>query len=317
MNPVHLEVVTTRNNPLVDPGLHIWGWEIPMYLFLGGVVAGLMVLLAALELTRHERPRSAAAQWMPFIGVGLLSLGMGALFLDLSFKAHVYRFYMAFEPTSPMSWGSWILLLVYPVLLLLGLGALDHEQRERVRTRWLDPLFALADRARTPVVWASLALGVGLGAYTGLLLGTMVARLQWNNGVLGPLFLTSGISTGAALMMLFHLEEDEHRLVVRWDTAAIAVELLLIAAMLVSFTTGGASSNAAAWNLMGGPYTPWFWALVVLAGLLVPLAMNVLEVRKRARVSVLAPILVLVGGLALRAVLVAAGQATGFRMFTG
>jgi formate-dependent nitrite reductase membrane component NrfD len=40
--------------------------------------------------------------------------------------------------------------------------------------------------------------------------------------------------------------------------------------------------------------------------------MNILEVRGRARPSVLTPILILVGGLALRAVLVAAGQATSF-----
>jgi protein NrfD len=317
MNPVHLEVITTRENPLVDPALHIWGWEIPVYLFLGGVVAGLMVILAALELVRRQRPESRAAQWMPFIGVGLLSLGMGALFLDLALKAHVYRFYMAFRPTSPMSWGSWILIAVYPALILLGLGSLDHGQRARLPWKWLEPLFAFADRARRVVVWATLALGVGLGAYTGLLLGTMVARLQWNTGVLGPLFLVSGISTGAALMMLFHLEQAEHRLIVRWDTAAITVELLLLAVMLLSLSTGGATSEAAAYNLLGGPYTPWFWSFVVLAGLLVPLAMNVLEVRGRTRVSVLAPVLVLVGGLALRAVIVAAGQATSFRMFAG
>ena len=51
---------------------------------------------------------------------------MLALFLDLEFKKHVYRFYLAFLPSSPMSWGSWILILVYPAALLLGLGSLDR-----------------------------------------------------------------------------------------------------------------------------------------------------------------------------------------------
>lgn len=325
MNPVHTEILSTRHNQLVDPGLHIWGWEIPVYLFLGGVVAGVMVLLALLELRRNRRPVSAAAQWMPFVAIALLSLGMGALFLDLDFKAHVYRFYAAFEPSSPMSWGAWILIAVYPVLVLLGLGALDRPTRLwlgkwralRPVTRPLGWAFRLADGARRGMVWASLVLGVGLGAYTGLLLGTMVARLGWNSGVFGPLFLTSGVSTGAALMMLFHLEKEEEHLMLRWDTVAIAIELFLIAAMLVSFSTGGTTGELAAHNLMGGPFTPWFWSLVVVGGLVVPLAMNLLEVRGRARASVVAPILVLVGGLALRAVLVASGQATAFRMLAG
>jgi hypothetical protein len=58
------------------------------------------------------------------LSLALLTLGMLALFLDLEYKTHVWRLYTTFEPLSPMSWGAWILLLVYPALvanLLLGL----------------------------------------------------------------------------------------------------------------------------------------------------------------------------------------------------
>jgi hypothetical protein len=48
--------------------------------------------------------------------------------------------------------------------------------------------------------WANLVLGVGLGIYTGILLNTMVARPLWNSAILGPLFLVSGLSAGAAVM---------------------------------------------------------------------------------------------------------------------
>ena len=43
-------------------------------------------------------------------------------------------------------------------------------------------------------------LGVGIGIYTGILLNTMVARPLWNSAILGPLFLFSGLSAGAAMM---------------------------------------------------------------------------------------------------------------------
>ncbi|MCA9514797.1 MAG: polysulfide reductase NrfD [Myxococcales bacterium] len=320
MNPHDVvEVISNRANPGIDPHLHVWGWEIPGYLFLGGVVAGLLVLLAALELTRKRRPTSGAAQWMPLVAIVLLSLGMGLLFLDLANKEHVYRFYTTFQPTSPMSWGSWILLLVYPALVLLFLSGLDEQRRDalvawkpvaRLRlARLLRWAMAFGDRHRRGVVWLSLLAGVGLGAYTGLLLGTMAARPTWNSGVMGPLFLTSGISTGAAVMLLTRLDPDETAALVRWDIMAIAVELVLLTMLLLGLSSGGTNAQAAASGFLGGAYTASFWSLVVMAGLVVPLILNVLEVKRHTRMTLFAPALVLIGGLALRAIFVAAGQA--------
>ena len=37
-------LVTGRSNALVDPGLHIWTWEVAMYLFLGGLTAGVILI---------------------------------------------------------------------------------------------------------------------------------------------------------------------------------------------------------------------------------------------------------------------------------
>ena len=66
---------------------------------------------------------------MPFAALALISLGMGALWLDLAHRLWAWRFYLFFHATSPMSWGAWILVLIYPVGLLLGLGSLNDEQR--------------------------------------------------------------------------------------------------------------------------------------------------------------------------------------------
>src|SRR6266498_439581 len=87
------EIDIARHSRLIDPQLHVWGWEIPVYLFLGGMAAGLMILDAALRMKREER--SPAARWLAFAAPALVSLGMGALFLDLSHKLFVWRFYLA------------------------------------------------------------------------------------------------------------------------------------------------------------------------------------------------------------------------------
>ena len=316
MNTQALEILSSRSNPMIDPALHAWGWEVPVYLFLGGVVAGLMILVPLLELRTGRASR--AYQHTPLLAAVLLSLGMGALFLDLENPLHVFRFYLTFRPTSPMSWGAWILVLVYPALVLSWAGGLASQTRERLSRLLGHVLFQrlveVGRLHRATVLWLSIALGTGLGAYTGLLLGTMAARMQWNTAVLGPLFLVSGVSTGAALLLLLQGEEGQSHLLVRWDSAAILVELALIAAMLVGFSTSGVTGHVAASALLGGPFTPWFWSLVVVAGLLVPLGLNLVELRHHKMATLASPLLVLLGGLSLRIVLVAAGQASSFSM---
>jgi protein NrfD len=153
-------------------------------------------------------------------------------------------------------------------------------------------------------------LGVALGAYTGVLLGTLGARAAWSSVVLGPLFLVSGISTGAALVMLFPISEREHRQLRNWDVAAIGLEALLLALFFVELVAdGGDRGRNAAGLFFGGAYTATFWSFVVIAGLALPLMVELFESRRPVRASILAPALLLLGGFALRWILTAAGQA--------
>lgn len=321
MTPQLLETVTTRANAQVDPSLHVWGFEITVYLFLGGIVAGIFILAAALELLAGARPISRALRVMPFAALALLSLGMLALWLDLAHRLWAWRFYAVFRPTSPMSWGAWILWLVYPIGLALGLGSLRDEERDFLR-KWIpgilsspfEALSAFVDARRRSILVAAVLVGTGLGLYTGLLLGTMPARLAWNSAVLGPLFLASGISTGAAFLLLFTLDDAERKTLVRWDAIAIGAELVLIVLLLLGWATSGEAGRLAARSFLGGPYTAVFWSLVVVTGLLVPLAMEFLESRHHLRFVALVPVLILAGGFALRWVLLAAGQASSFRL---
>lgn len=306
-----IETEMIRNSHLIDPQMHIWGWEIPVYLFLGGVTAGLMIL-SALARRRFGAPASRALRWAPFLAVALLSIGMLALFLDLESKLHVFRFYLAFRLTSPMSWGSWILLAIYPAAILFGIGQLTPEEWESVRARagrWIPQSLHrwAVSNERTLGMW-NIALGIGLGTYTGILLGTLGARALWSSPLLGPLFLASGFSSAAALLMLTPVSHDEHRWAMRWDLVAIGVEAALLALFFAGLFAGGTASREAAALLFGGTYTAVFWSLAVIAGLVIPFAMETLEGRLRLAPAAAAPLLVLAGGLSLRWILVAAGQ---------
>ena len=203
-----LELTTTRHNPLIDPQLAAWSWEIPVYLFFGGLVAGMMILagMAMLRLARGEDSRSFFSLQTPLLGFVLINLGMGALFLDLTHKLYVWRVYLTFEPASPMSWGSWVLIIVYGAQLASALIRLPEAwpwlgRQLPVLQRWSDAILAKPGLVRA-LAWTNILLGIALGIYTGILLNTMVARPLWNSAILGPLFLFSGLSAGAAMVHL-------------------------------------------------------------------------------------------------------------------
>lgn len=156
--------------------------------------------------------------------------------------------------------------------------------------------------------WLMVITGAALGVYTGILLSTLGARALWSSALLGPLFLVSGFSTGAALLLLFPIAPEERHLVAGWDRVAIALEVVVLILVLVGLSTSGAEGRAAAGLLLGGAFTGPFWALIVAAGLVVPLLLGALEIRMKLRATAAAPLLVLAGGLALRWILVVAGQ---------
>jgi formate-dependent nitrite reductase membrane component NrfD len=311
------DITSTRANPLIDPTMHIWHAEIPLYLFLGGLVAGLMVITGVWALRRPSTPPSRALALLPWMAPILLSVGMLFLWLDLENRMNALRFYFAFRPASPMSWGSWILLAVYPVSIGLAWHLTPADLRTAACRKlrgpaWLGRLETWLARRERGLAVASVLLGAALGVYTGVLLGALAARPLWNSAILGPLFLVSGISTGAAYMLLHRLGPAERRMLTRADLWLIGVELFLIGLWLAGLMSGGAASQAAAGTLLGGPYTAAFWTLVVAVGLVTPFAAEWIEMRRGEVPGRFAAGLVLVGGLALRWIVVVAGQGTGW-----
>jgi formate-dependent nitrite reductase membrane component NrfD len=339
-----LELTTTRHNPLIDPALHVWGWEIPVYLFLGGMVAGMMVFagIAMLKTAKGEDPRNFFSLQTPLLAFMLLNVGMLALLLDLAHPLYVWAIYITFMPASPMAWGSWVLLAVYAILLVSALVRLPEAWP------WIGHALPVTQRASDWFVgmpkrlvalgWINIVFGIAVGVYTGILLNTMVARPLWNTAVLPVLFLVSGLSAAAAALHLaakvFGQRPAPQGMLAgaiaalgqplgpqppaahtavslqRADVGLLALELVLVFLLLVGLVTSSASHGAAAQLLFAGKHAAIFWGGVVLAGIVVPLALQLLELSKRIRHTVVPALLVLAGGFALRWVLVNAGQAS-------
>ena len=70
-------LVTGRDNALIDPGLHIWTWEVAMYLFLGGLTAGIMIFAALMTVRSKDKVAPFATARLALLAPIALSLGMG------------------------------------------------------------------------------------------------------------------------------------------------------------------------------------------------------------------------------------------------
>jgi protein NrfD len=312
-----IELMTTRANPGIDPTLSVWGWQIPVYLFLAGLTAGMMIVASAQEWRSAEIWEARLSRIVPLLAMVLLSLGMLSLYLDLEFKGlklNVVRLYMTFRPSSVISWGAWILLITYPTLALWWLGGISPSGLARIAAksrvlRFLVPVSEWATRVRRRLLVLNMVVGCCLAVYTGIFLSSMVARPVWHSGILGPLFLSSGISTGAAFIGLFKVNHELARAIIKWDIAALIAESAFLALFLLDNVTGTEAHRAAAALFLSGPYTGAFFGLVVVAGILAPLMIGWADLKKLAKAPLLAPVLGLIGGLALRFIIVFAGQA--------
>ena len=165
-----------------------------------------------------------------------------------------------------------------------------------------------SERFRTPVAALVIPLAVGLGIYTGVLLSAFSARPFWNTGLLGPLFLVSGLSTAGALALIGARLDCEKHFFTRTDITLIGIELTLIALLIINLATGAAQQQEAVHLILGGDYTVPFWLWFVLPGLLVPVVLETFELRGICRFSLAASLLVLYGGFMLRYLTVELGQ---------
>lgn len=313
-----IELTTTRANHLVDPVLTVWAWQIPVYLFLGGLVAGMMIISGYFLFSGRYKNTRSACFVLPGLSLVLLSLGMLALFLDLEHKLYVWRLYTTFEPLSPMSWGAWILVLVYPALIANLLLRVPGPLRARVPA-----LGELSDRmvARPELLrWIgamNMIWGGLLGVYTGVLLSALGARPLWNSALLGPLFLVSGLSAAAAFVHLIAPDVRERELLAKADNGFLIAELVFIALFLIGLLSSTEAHIQAAGLLLGGPFSALFWVGVIGIGIVVPLGVQLLAVQHRVAHTPIAPLLVIAGGLALRFLIVQAGQVSHWARVPG
>jgi polysulfide reductase chain C len=274
-----------------------WEWYIVWYFFLGGLAGGAYALGAILRLFGDRRDAGVAR--LAFL-IALPALAICPILLTLDLGRPLRFWHMLIDartmtPTlkywSPMSVGAWALLVFTAFAFASFLEAVLGEERFQ--------LFRGAF-GRVLLVLGTIS-GLFLAGYTGVLLSVSNQPIWSDTWTLGGLFLASGLSVAAAALgLLTRLaagEESTEAKLSRADLYFILLELALLIAFFVSLGAMGTRLLEPRWLVL--------WALV-LAGTLVPLVLR--RFSPSAGPAVLASCLVLLGGLALRIVVIFGAQ---------
>ncbi len=323
-------IVSGRMNPYIDPVLNIWHWQIPTYLFLGGLAAGIMFFAALFVIQHKEDEFKTAVKLGPVLVPLALVVGLFMLFLDLKHKLYFWRLYTTIRFESPMSWGAWTLLLITPLSIIwvaMYLEDIGRDWKDKYswiskaasnlnswlkKFKWVNTWLQWFLKNKIGLSWVMIVLAVILGIYTGILLSAFNARPLWNTSILGPLFMVSGFSTGAAVIMWMSADKKEKEWFSRADLLLIAIELFFIVHMLMGFRASTEVQIRSAELFLGGEFTAVFWVFVISIGLVIRAILEIIKL-KGYKVPVFFPaIMILLGGLIFRFIMVEAGQITRY-----
>src|SRR5512135_121090 len=187
-----------------------WGFLIVNYLFLGGLSAGLFFVSALANYIQEDGqpayPR--IARYGAMMAPWPVAFGSFLLIFDLGNWYRFYKLFVTFRWQSPMSIGSWLLLVFNGVAFLYFWAWLPAETRDRIFA-WLPKRLAALKRFNLDLSGWKRVLGmigfpfsIGVGIYTGVLLGAVSSRPFWNTNLVAQMFLFSALSSGAAALII-------------------------------------------------------------------------------------------------------------------
>lgn len=290
----------------------VWGWPIAIYLFLAGVAAGAYLSAAYGWFRRGDNLITRVGIYLaaPCVGVSILFL-----FYDLGSP---FRFMLAFlRPFSSMiSVGTWVLTIFFIISAYLWLKCYNAK--------------GTALRVNYFIWIAGVIFAIATAVYTGVLLGVVKAIPFWNTPLLPVLFLISAVSTGIGAILVIVLlcfDKDENgdevgvlHSLSRIDLVLVGLEALVLLFYMLIMGQSRLAAASSVHMLVAGSYALVFWLFVVILGLAVPffleLSLNRKQDSQLSNIIVngtITGICLLVGGLALRYLILAVGIFENFK----
>lgn len=268
-----------------------WSSAYSIYFFTIGISAALF-FMSALSWYREEfRTLRASAFYLSFV---LLAVSGLLLIGDLSKPA---RFLNILNPAylnfaSPLAWGG---------LNLIAFGAVSAAYFFMMRKN--------DDGMSRKLAVVGSLLALGLPIYTGFDLTVHQNRPVWNTPLMPILFVALSLVSGAAVASFLAGANEKLLVMLRrfmlWSAAAVGVMLI---SMLGTTAYGGTGEELTFMFMTSGTLGMIFIGIGILLGTAAPILLLLAPFGRQQGGVMLAALLLLVGGMALRYSILVGGQ---------
>ncbi len=265
-----------------------WGLYIVAFMFFVGVSAGGLIVVAASELVGTHRLESLNRLAVIVSGTAITAAAV-SIMPDLGRPERFWKMIVQPHWTSPLMWDM-VVITLYLSIAVIDLWILTRPQPTA--------------RGLRIMAMVTLPVAVLVHSVTAWIFGLLVARPFWNTALMAPLFISSALVSGMALILLVtyaakrftRFEPPEHVFgdigkLLGWF---VAVDAFLLAAEVLTVYTSQVEDHLAPLQLLlWGRFSPIFWS-EVLFGLVVPFVIFATPALRRRM-----PLLLAAAGLAL------------------
>lgn len=241
-----------------------WGIIIALYLFLAGLSAG--AYLTSSYVARKYPDLTVIRKTGRFISPVLMGVGLLLLIIDAEAGLHhPLRFiYLFTNFESVMTIGTYF--ISFFMLASVYVAAMEFFKKDINKV----------------IEYIGMGFAVGTAIYTGFLIGVVNTVPLWNTAILPILFVVSAFSTGVAVTMFsaaFFDRKGVHQVisVKKIHLGLLITEVFLIFTMFVITSSSSEAAAESVASIISGEYSMLFWLGLIVIGLLVPIAIELLE----------------------------------------
>jgi formate-dependent nitrite reductase membrane component NrfD len=275
-----------------------YSYLIWLYFYVGGMGAG-SFLVSALSIIYGKEKYERFTQVGAVSSLILIIMGGFLLLLDLGQPLRSFYLLTHFSVTSPISWGTIFIGGFSIISLIYNYYIFKVKNNEKA------------------IICAKIGiyLSIALGSYASFLIALAKARPLWHSAVMPPLFLVSSCISGMAFILLivniFKTDSIEQGVMERMGkilAILILIDIFLLSDMYVLYI-GFAEAHEMALLLLVGKYAFLFWGIELCLGSIFPVYLLLSRKFSKSRgAMILSSVCSLIGVLAMRYIIVIAGQ---------
>lgn len=316
------------------------GYLISVYFFYTGLSAG-SFLLSSLSSVLGMKKFKPISKIGTVMALTLLAVAPLHLIVDLEQPWRFWHLFVYFNPSSPITYGSFLLTL-YPLMTAIygwfmfrrdfALGARQTAHWRGRLYRFLafgfldvsEASFQRDERIVKRLGMITVPLALMVHGYTGFILANVQARGLWNTALMPYIFLMSAVVSGTGLLLILtmiaerffsparRITAEKRRLMA--EIAGMMVWFILIDAVLlvtdfIVLYYAGTNAHVTAWQMLFGEHQIPFLVYEVLIGLLLPFILfTIRKVRESLTGMTIASLMTLFGVMAMRMNFVVGGQ---------